>query len=209
VLDVGANVGGWSLAARRNWPHADIHAFEPAAATYALLSAAVQDADVTVVRAACGASTGVVTLHSVPGLPGLTSVYPRDLLEHRLEMSGIEDVPMITVDDYCSDIGIDRIDFLKVDAEGHDLAVLHGAASMLNTGRIRFVQFEFGGANIDSRTFLRDFVRLLEPRYALSRLLVNGLESLAYSEAEEIFMTANFLAELRPTGDDVWGSTKT
>ena len=102
---------------------------------------------------------------------------------------------MTTVDAYCAAEGIERVDYLKVDAEGHDLAVLQGAAGMLEVG-VRFVQFEFGGGNIDSRTFLRDFVRLLEPRYRISRVLTDGLEPVDYSERDEVFLTTNFLAEL-------------
>jgi hypothetical protein len=111
-------------------------------------------------------------------------------------MDRVERIALTTLDSYCAFEGIQKIDFLKIDAEGHDLEVLKGASTMLAEGRITYVQFEFGGANIDSRTFLRDFVTLLTPRYSLWRLLSDGVELLEYSEREEIFITTNFLAEL-------------
>jgi hypothetical protein len=51
---------------------------------------------------------------------------------------------------------------------GHELQALEGAAELLRAGRIRAIQFEFGGANVDSRTFFRDFWNLLYGRFGYS-----------------------------------------
>lgn len=195
IVDVGANHGGWSLEARRLWPEAAIHAFEPSAATYERLVSATEGAGITCVRLACSDKPGVAELHSVPGLPGLSSMHERDLSGVALTMSEIEQVPVTTLETYCREQGITEIDLLKVDAEGHDLAVLQGAGSLVTEGKVGAIQFEFGGTNIDSRTFLRDFVRLLSPHYHLYRLLLDGVEPLDYSEREEIFVATNYLAE--------------
>lgn len=197
IFDVGANVGGWSLEASRLFPGARVHAFEPSAAPFASLQSAVAGRNVTCVRAAMSDRLGSAVLHAVPGLPGLTSLHERDLSVQGLEMSLEETVETLSIDDYSRSAGIDRIDFLKIDVEGHELKVLHGATEMIESGSIQRLQFEFGGTNIDARTYLRDFVRLLEPRYSISRVLVDGLEPLHYSEAEEIFVTTNFYAEHR------------
>lgn len=67
---------------------------------------------------------------------------------------------------------------------------------MLEEQRIQFIQFEFGGTNVESRTYFRDFWYLLSPDYILHRIVGNGLCRIdAYSEFLEIFVTANFLAE--------------
>jgi hypothetical protein len=44
---------------------------------------------------------------------------------------------------------------LKLDVEGHELSVLTGGKEMLK--KIQLVQFEFGGSNIDARTYFQDF----------------------------------------------------
>jgi hypothetical protein len=72
-----------------------------------------------------------------------------------------------TLSAYCREKGIDRIDVLKIDTEGHDLAVLQGAEQMLSKGAIRFVYVEFndlqpkmgtaGGALCPMDEFLRPF----------------------------------------------------
>ena len=194
ILDVGANHGGWAIEARGLWPGAAVHAFEPARDTFERLVTATEDAGVTCVRVACGAVVGVADLHSVPGMPGLSSLHDRDLSGVNLAMTEVERVPVTTVAAYCEEQGIVEVDMLKVDAEGHDYDVLLGAGTLITEGRIAAVQFEFGGTNIDARTFLRDFVRLLSPHYRIYRLLLDGLEELHYSEREEIFVATNYLA---------------
>lgn len=195
VVDVGANLGRWSVQARGVWPSTDIHAFEPATAMYEQLVGATPAHGARCVHAACGAASGTATLYSVPGLPGLSSLHERDLTTHALRMTPAEVVAVTTLDEYCEEQGIDRIDYLKIDTEGHELAVLQGARRMIENRGIAFIQFEFGGANIDSRTYVRDFVRLLTPRYRIWRVLIDGLEPLVYGEREEVFVTTNFLAE--------------
>lgn len=202
IFDVGANVGEWTMNAARHWPRARIHAFEPSADTFAKLEAATAGMGVTCVRSAVSDRSGQVQLHAVPGLPGLSSLHERDLSTHGMEMTATEDVDAITLDEYCEAHNISAIDVLKLDVEGHELTALRGARSLLEAGRIKFIQFEFGGTNIDSRTYLRDFVDLLGDDFQIYRLLADGVELLHYSEREEIFVTTNYLAELRGSGSD-------
>jgi hypothetical protein len=48
-----------------------------------------------------------------------------------------------TLDGFCQARGVAQIDVLKVDAEGHDLAVLQGAGGLLAGGHVKFVFIEF------------------------------------------------------------------
>src|SRR5690606_3866529 len=103
-----------------------------------------------------------------------------------------------TIDQFCRDQNISNIDFLKLDIEGHEMAALRGASEMLNKNAIRFIQFEFGGCNIDSRTYFQDFWYLLHERYKIYRIVRDGLFHVErYSETYEIFRTINYLAELK------------
>jgi hypothetical protein len=64
------------------------------------------------------------------------------------------------------------------------------------------IQFEFGGCNIDSRSYLRDFHDLLGTSYVLHRLLRGGLRELPrYAELQEIFITTNYVAVRRELVD--------
>jgi hypothetical protein len=44
---------------------------------------------------------------------------------------------------------------VKMDIEGHELTALKGFGAALDVARV--LQFEFGGCNIDSRTYFQDF----------------------------------------------------
>ena len=85
------------------------------------------------------------------------------------------------------------IKFIKIDTEGSELKVLRGATHMLQTGRIKYIQFEFNHMNIISRSFLRDFYELLSA-YDIYRVLRDGLVPVPYQETMEIFAYQNFLA---------------
>jgi hypothetical protein len=108
-------------------------------------------------------------------------------------------VELRTLDDFCAERGIGRIDLLKIDVEGHELRVLEGARGLLEADAIGFIQFEFNATNIDSRSFFRDFYELLSPRYRLSRIVRDGLYPIgAYSPRHELFVgPVNYLAEHR------------
>jgi hypothetical protein len=64
-------------------------------------------------------------------------------------------------DDFCKENGIESIDLLKIDVEGAEFMVLEGFANMLKNNAIRIIQFEYGYANGDTHTLMKDFFRLL------------------------------------------------
>lgn len=69
---------------------------------------------------------------------------------------------------------------------------------MIEDRKIDFIQFEFGGCNIDSRTFFQDFWYLLHDKYNIFRIIPTGLYPIKeYSEMREIFLCTNYLAELK------------
>ncbi len=116
----------------------------------------------------------------------------------QVEVSAAERVEVRTLDDFCAEQGVERIDFLKLDVEGHELAVLRGAQRMLGAGAVSMIQFEFGPANIYSRTFFYDFWTLLSSAYDIHRVVPKGLAHIAYyGEQREIFLTTNYLAVRR------------
>ena len=51
--------------------------------------------------------------------------------------------PCITLDSYAADNAIERIDLLKIDVEGHEMAALRGAAGLLSEGRVDAIYFEY------------------------------------------------------------------
>jgi hypothetical protein len=115
-----------------------------------------------------------------------------------VQLDNREAVTVNTLDEFCRQRSIERIDFLKLDVEGSEYRVLMGARRLLESRAIKFIQFEFGGANIDARTYFRDFYNLLSPTYTIYLILKDGLRPVTrYLERSEVFLTTNYLAEFR------------
>lgn len=173
VVDVGANVGAWSAMVHRVNPNAVIYAFEPNAAAFDKL-AANDRPNLIPVKVALGDARGTAELHLLDDAHSCNSLYARKyayLSDDPVTAARRETVEVETLDDFCRSRGIHGIDLLKIDAEGHDLAVLRGALNLLAERRIRVVQFEYSSCNLDSNTRLSDFFALLSPvGYALHRL---------------------------------------
>jgi hypothetical protein len=104
-----------------------------------------------------------------------------------------------TLDSFAEEEDLAKIDFLKMDIEGHELSALGGASRLLERKVIRALSFEFGGCNIDSRTYFQDFWHLLrDSGFQVFRILPRGrlLRIDHYSEHLEVFTTTNYLAAL-------------
>ena len=204
LFDVGANVGDYSLLLRDHLPVARIYAFEPAGSVYRELAARISkagaDRQIKPHHLGFSESEKLVELYSytVEGqdasvLSSIDQRLPTQVLDVRTEHSEL--VQVQTIDGFCQTQGIDRIDFLKLDVEGHELSVLHGAQRMLEAGSISMIQFEFGPANIYSRTYFYDFWSLLSPMYDIFRIVPRGIAPVNYyGEHLEIFLTTNYLA---------------
>ena len=199
VFDVGANFGNYTSAVLEAMPSGTVvHAFEPSQAAMDKFREAIaghpQGRYVQAHTLGLSNSKGNATLYAPFIGSGIGTLHPApfDVLGSTNSTEAIE---LTTIDAFCSENGIERIDLLKIDAEGHELAVLQGARGMIDAGRVRFIQFEFGECHLDSRVFLRDFHVLLSPRYRIHRILPDGLWPLnSYSPDQEIFNTANYLA---------------
>ncbi|HSS20766.1 MAG TPA: FkbM family methyltransferase [Pyrinomonadaceae bacterium] len=209
IFDVGANVGDYSLLTRGLLPAATIHAFEPAKAVFDQLVAniAKAGAENQIKPHNFGFSDSERTVefysYTVEGqeasvLGSIDQRLPTQVLDVQTQAS--EEIQVRTIDRFCEAEGIDRIDFLKLDVEGHELSVLRGAQRMLANGAVSMIQFEFGPANIYSRTYFYDFWSLISGAYDIYRIVPQGLALLNYyGEHHEIFLTTNYLALKKQT----------
>jgi FkbM family methyltransferase len=196
VFDVGANRGAFTDMVLRVFAGVEVsvHLFEPARALAEGLRRFASDSRLVVNAAALSDSTGQGVLHTSPVNSALGSLYARQL-DPKIALSGQETVDLDTLDHYCAAHAVRHVHFLKLDVEGHEVSVLKGASNLLSSDRVAAIQFEFGGANVDSRTFFRDFWNLLAPRFRLYRILKDGLCGIpSYHNLLEQFTYANYLA---------------
>lgn len=196
LYDVGANKGDYACLMAEHFRESSIFAFEPSSHTYGTLQK--RTAHLPQVRTfgfALSSGASEARLFTNAEGSGLASLHKRRLDHFGIAFSESETVTVRTIDTFSDEQGVDRIDFLKLDVEGHELEVLKGAEQRLATDRISAIQFEFGGCNIDSRTFFQDFFYLLSERYYLCRILQDSLYRVdQYREVDEVFVTTNYLA---------------
>lgn len=144
-----------------------------------------------------GAKKATATLHYDAKGSGLASLTKRRLEHFKIDFNQSEEVKITTLDEYCKSHNITRIHLLKMDVEGHELDILHGAKDMFAKNAIDIATLEFGGCNIDTRTFFQDFWYFFkEQKMQLYRILPNGtLHKIpVYKELYEQFTTTNFVA---------------
>jgi FkbM family methyltransferase len=191
VVDVGANRGDFT--ARALQLGASVLAFEPSPAAFAGLERRFAGAShVRLFPVGLSDRNEDSAMLRAPE-PGSThgSLYGRV----GIYQTAVESVVLRRLDEMLDALEIETVDFLKVDAEGHDVAVLSGAGMWVDGVRTRAIQFEHGGTAPDARVFLRDFFDVLTPAYRIHRILPDGLWPLErYSEVEEVTLYANYLA---------------
>ena len=106
------------------------------------------------------------------------------------ERENMVEIVTTTLDDHVTDI-----DFLKIDAEGSECAILRGAQKLLASGAIRFIQFEYNSAWLAGGGTLTWALRILQKsKYTTFLIRDNGLYSVAHEFYGEHHGYANYLA---------------
>lgn len=196
IFDVGANTGDWSQRAAKAMPGATIHAFEVVPSTFALLKEKVQALpQVRPVNMGLSDHEGVLDIHHDPAYPELaTSVTGFSENFHHYQPQ-VASLPVVMGSQYCQEQGIEHIDLLKIDVEGHEPQVLKGFESMLQAGAIDVIQFEYGYVNIDTRYLLKDYYDYLGGLgMRIGKIFPNYVEFRNYRHRHEDFYGPNFLA---------------
>lgn len=200
VLDIGANKGHWTKAVLTHFPTTVVHAFEPQPVCARDLEELYRgNANVSIHRNAVSNTEASLSLYFDFEGSGLASLSKRELSHLGIDFSKSVKVETLVLDQFFLANHIGQIDILKIDVEGHELAVFDGMKAML-TGCTppRVIQFEFGGCNIETRTFFRDFYQLFSNQYNIHRQTPIGLTRInRYRETDECFRTTNFFLKLK------------
>jgi FkbM family methyltransferase len=195
VFDVGANKGTYTQLVLTLLPQATVFSFEPSPAVFQALSERFGAArNVRLFNHGFSSTEEQTILYSNQAGSELGSLYKRRLDHIGIGMDCQERIVLKTLAGFCSAQAVSTVDLLKLDTEGHELEVLRGAGDMLKSESIGCIQFEFGGCNIDSRTYFQDFYYCLDPQYYLYRILPSALVRVRqYREEDEVFTTTNYL----------------
>lgn len=158
IIDIGANTGVFSLAAKAINNKAKVIAFEPLPWALDLLNENVKlnGFDINVVPKAVSDSNGIATFYFPEDNQG--NIYSATLSKehyhgHNNTKSNSIKVDLVSIDDYCDSSNISKVDLIKIDAEGNDDKVVSGMKNLIRLSRpaiLMEVQNDTIAGNIES-----------------------------------------------------------
>lgn len=136
VLDVGANVGDVAEAALLSYPNSKVICFEPVSQTFEMLQSRLQGYPDRsfFYKSALSDRSGTEEIH-ITTFHGANSIEPQskihqDLNPHVRELR-TEKIELVRLDEIASTFPSTKIDILKIDVEGHEVAVLKGGRNFI------------------------------------------------------------------------------
>lgn len=136
VFDVGANVGQSAQEYIQQFPKAKIYSFEPATLPFKQLQEINKKyTRLSSFQLGMGKKKGKISININPN--SLTNS-----IRNKRPEDKVEEIEITSIDTFCQEYNIDKIDFLKIDTEGYDLEVLEGANTFLADQKINIVMLE-------------------------------------------------------------------
>jgi FkbM family methyltransferase len=140
AIDIGANIGVWSLLAAERQPDVRIHAFEPVpdVAAQCRRHLTLNGLEMVVLNvAAVAAEDGDAAFYAIR----TDNTGASSLIRRRVPADEIT-VPVITLDSYVERARLDRVDVVKVDVEGAERLVFIGGRRTLSRADAPAIFFE-------------------------------------------------------------------
>ncbi len=128
IIDIGANIGFFSLFLKSRFPNAKVLAYEPMPPNFDYLKQHVESnshAEIHLHNKAVSAKPGILTLHYHLKRPWPTaaSMVPQD------DATKTIDVTCETLEQIISDNGLEHINLLKLDCEGAEFEIVYQTPS--------------------------------------------------------------------------------
>jgi len=194
-LDIGANVGNYSLKINSIFPKLGIYAFEPSKSTFSTLVKNSESKGIHCFNTGFGEKSQITNLYYDRAESGLASLSKRNLAHFNIDFDLSEEVQILTLDSWLATNNLRNNLVVKMDIEGHEFFALRGAKAALET-RIKVLQFEFGGANVSAGVFFIDIWSILNKSHTIYRLTFTGLEAITdYTEDLENFLNTTYYAK--------------
>lgn len=194
IIDGGAHKGDAVDVFRALAPRAQFHCFEPDPVLASdLLRKFAGTAGVHVVTAALGEVPGTAVFNINASRPTNSLLPAAEALQSDLKgfCTTVErvDVAVRSIDDYCSELQLERVDIIKLDLQGYDYQALLGAKSTVRGTRVALVEVMFTEIYQGCHLF-PDILRLMS-EYGFKLYTLCGIHYGRYDEllwADAIFV---------------------
>jgi len=173
LVDIGARRGLYSLLARKLNKNTRAIAVEPHPETFRTLKENGAKYQFECINLAVSDRITKTTLYDANACGTHDASLHREAFDYTKTPTVSFEVQTTTVDSLAASLSLEKIDLLKIDAEGHEYEILLGATETIRKGMIKCIQFEFEELKVFRRQFLSDFAALL-PGYELFRILADG-----------------------------------
>jgi len=191
-IDIGANVGEWAeLFLQAMPPGGKGILFDPATSAVARLRERFASrAEIEIVDAAVSDAPGSMQFYEEPNAGVASSL----VAGAAASSATAKTVTVTTLDIEAENRKLSQIDFVKIDAEGHDLNVLRGARGLLASRRIGVLQFEYHQPWAQAGNTLAAALSLLGSNdYSVFLVRADGVYNINYRRFGEYFSLSNYV----------------
>ena len=164
VFDVGANIGEWSKFVEIKFNNnSEIHSFELSPTTAETLTLNFSESPrIKINKFGLSNLTETIEYKDYGVDSGKnTLLKDADFHDRSLEPK-VRIAEVVKGEEYCKNLQIEMIDFLKIDVEGAENYVLEGFRNFLEQAKIKVIQFEYGYTHGDAKFLMKDFYKMLE-----------------------------------------------
>ncbi|MCB9173547.1 MAG: FkbM family methyltransferase [Flavobacteriales bacterium] len=138
IIDIGANIGNYTLALKHAYPDSEIHSFEPNSTNHLRLTKNIElngFKNIHVNKVGLSDKKGELKLFFDEKNMGAATLAENVGSKH-------ETILLETLDNYCVQNNITNIDLLKIDIEGGEINCLKGAVDILEKTTKGIIQLE-------------------------------------------------------------------
>lgn len=153
AFDVGANIGVTTKEMLQYFDTSNVYAFECHPNIFNKLAKNLAGTRACPFEIALSNTSGKDTFYDYGDEGYINSLSPNAPYAVRFKKKATKlSVMKKTIDEFCFENTISKIDLLKIDTEGHDINVLRGGHKMLSSNSIAFIYFEFNDFYQDINT---------------------------------------------------------
>ncbi len=196
ILDIGGYHGEYCDNLLKYFNNSKYFLFEPSIKNFKLLKKKYSSfKNINILNFALSNQNGFTKLYSNKVGSDMSSLLKRYFYKNKINFKKSENIKTKRIDTFLKKkIKNKTIDICKIDVEGLEMKVLEGFGNLIN--KTKLIQFEFSGANIDSRVFFRDFWNFFNKKnftiYIITPLGPKILKD--YDMSFEVFRVTNYIA---------------